>query len=575
MKRAICGTGGDDERLAVVPLRRPRRIGAEHRPRLVPGQLAADSLANADAAGRAAAGAFGLKTKGAPPKASAPEEAPLEPVWCMPQGAGVALRAKMWLDYQNDVKVSDVQLAAREGYESVEHAKRYTTLGMATDQGKLSNINGLAILAGARNAPIPQVGTTTFRPPYTPVSMGAIAGEARGEVFQPLRRTPIHAWHEARAAYWEPVGHWRRPYCYPREGESHADAVAREITQTRGVVGLLDASTLGKIVVKGPDAGRFLDMLYTNMMSTLAVGKCRYGLMCNENGFVSDDGVVARLDEGTFLCHTTSGGADRIHGWMEDWLQCEWWDWKVYTANLTEQYAQVAVVGPKARAVLEKLGGMDVSKEALPFMEWREGRLAGFRARVFRISFSGELSYEVAVPASEGLAFWERLMAAGDAFGVMPYGTEALHVMRAEKGFIMIGDETDGTVIPQDLGLGWAISKKKDDYLGKRAQERAEMTRKTRWRLVGLETVDSGVLPEGAYALGEGVNENGQRRMVGRVTSTYFSPTLGRGIAMGLIEHGPDRIGEVISFAGGEGGEMKATIVSPVFYDPDGEKQNV
>ncbi len=535
--------------------------------------LAKATLKDGEGAGRAAAAQMGHGSKPAKlPKVAVAEENPLEPIWVMPQGAGVRLRAKMWLDYQNDVKVSDVQLAAREGYESVEHAKRYTTLGMATDQGKLSNINGLAILAEARDAPIPQVGTTTFRPPYTPISMGSIAGEARGETFQPIRRTAIHEWHAARGAYWEPVGLWRRPYCYPWGGESHAQAVDREVKTVRQAVGLLDASTLGKIVVKGPDAGRFLDMLYTNMMSNLKVGKCRYGLMCNENGFLMDDGVVARLDNETFLCHTTSGGADRIHAWMEDWLQCEWWDWKVYTANLTEQYAQIAIVGPKARRVLEKLGGMDVSREGLPFMDWREGDLGGIRARVFRISFSGELSYEIAVPTSKGLALWERLMEAGDAFSITPYGTEALHVMRAEKGFIMIGDETDGTVIPQDLGLGWAISKKKDDYLGKRAQERIEMTRESRWKLVGLETLAGAVLPEGAYALGEGTNENGQKRTIGRVTSTYHSPTLGRGIAMGLIEHGPERMGEVVSFAGGQGGTIDAKIVSPVFYDPDGEK---
>ncbi len=299
----------------------------------------------------------------------------MEPVWIMPQGAGIKLKSKMWLDYQNDVKVSDVQLAAREGYELVEHTKRYTTLGMATDQGKLSNINGLAVLAGALNAAIPAVGTTTFRPPYTPVVFGALAGESRGEIFQPLRRTEMHAWHEAQGAYFEPVGLWRRPYCFPRNGETHAQAVEREVNNTRNGLGLLDASTLGKLIVKGPDAGRFLDMLYTGVMSTLPVGKCRYGLMCNEQGFLSDDGVVARIDEDTWLCHTTSGGADRIHGWMEDWLQCEWWDWQVYTANVTEQYSQVAVVGPKARALLEKLGGMDVSKEALPFMAWVDGTL--------------------------------------------------------------------------------------------------------------------------------------------------------------------------------------------------------
>ena len=502
-------------------------------------------------------------------------EAAMEAVWMMPQGAGINLRSKAWLDFQNDVKVSDVQLAAQEGFESVEHAKRYTTLGMATDQGKLSNINGLAVLAGALNADIPAVGTTTFRPPYTPISMGAIAGAARDEIFQPVRQTPIHDWHVEQGAYMEPVGQWRRPYCYPRADETHQDAVAREIRQTRNSVGLLDASTLGKLLVQGPDAAKFLDMLYTNMMSTLKIGKCRYGLMCSENGFLMDDGVVVRLDEQSFLCHTTSGGAEHIHAHMEEWLQTEWWDWNVYVANLTEQYAQVGVVGPKARDVLEKLGGLDVSKEALGFMEYAEGRLGAFDVRVFRISFSGELSYEIAVPAGQGLAFWQALCAAGEEFGIMPYGTEALHVMRAEKGFIMIGDETDGTVIPQDLGLDWAISKKKSDFLGKRAQERSHMVDPDRWKLVGLETLDGSVLPDGAYAVGEGANANGQRNTIGRVTSTYFSPTLNRGIAMGLVAQGPDRMGEILNFPDLSGNEVKVKLVDPVFYDKNGDRQNV
>ncbi|HHL21359.1 MAG TPA: sarcosine oxidase subunit alpha family protein, partial [Aliiroseovarius sp.] len=361
-------------------------------------------------------------------------------------------------------------------------------------------------------------------------------------------------------------------------GESHADAVIREVTATRTKVGLLDASTLGKILVRGPDAGRFLDMLYTNMMSTLGQGKCRYGLMCDENGFLMDDGVVARLSDDSWLCHTTTGGAERIHGWMEEWLQTEWWDWKVYTANLTEQYAQIAVVGPKARDVLERLGGdIDLSREGLPFMHWAEGRLGRFDARIFRISFSGELSYEVAVPASQGRALWQALLEAGLPHSITPYGTEALHVMRAEKGFIMIGDETDGTVIPQDLGLGWAISKKKADYLGKRAQARAHMTDPERWKLVGLETLDGSVLPDGAYIVGTGGNELGQRYTFGRVTSTYYSPTLKRGIAMGLVAHGPERLGEIVDVATlDEAREVvKTRIVSPVFYDPRGEKQNV
>ncbi|MCV2893994.1 sarcosine oxidase subunit alpha family protein [Lentibacter sp. XHP0401] len=533
-------------------------------------------LADADHAGRKAVEALGLT----PVDVSLPmfdqaAEAPLEPVWMMPQGAGPKLRMKAWLDYQNDVKVSDVQLAAREGYESVEHTKRYTTLGMATDQGKLSNINGLAVLSESLGQAIPDTGTTTFRPPYTPISMGAIGGEARGEVFQPLRRTPMHAWHEAHNATFEPVGQWRRPYAYPRGEESVHEAVNREILATRASLGLLDASTLGKLIVKGPDAGKFLDMLYTNMMSSLKPGKCRYGLMCSENGFLSDDGVVVRLDEETFLCHTTTGGAERIHGHMEEWLQTEWWDWQVYVTNATEQWAQIGVVGPNSRKVLEKLGGVDVSKEALGFMEYTSGKLGGFDARIFRISFAGELSYEIAVPASQGAALWDALFEAGAEYDATPYGTEAMHVMRAEKGFIMIGDETDGTIIPQDLGLHWAISKKKEDFLGKRAQEREFMANPERWQLVGLETVDGSVIPDGAYAVSEGTNANGQRNVEGRVTSTYYSPTLGKGIAMGLLHKGPDRMGETVEFPGTDGKSYSAKVVSAVFYDPEGEKQNV
>lgn len=535
-----------------------------------------DCLANGHDAGAKAAALAGATGKsGKAPKGDALEEAPMEAVWMMPQGAGYKLRSKMWLDYQNDVKVSDVQLAAQEGYESVEHTKRYTTLGMATDQGKLSNINGLAVLSNALGQEIPATGTTTFRPPYTPISLGSIGGEASGELFQPLRKTPIHEWNDANGAFWEPVGQWRRVYTYQQSGESIEDAVNREVKNTRENLGLLDASTLGKLVVSGPDAGKFLDMMYTNMMSNLAVGKCRYGLMCGEQGFLSDDGVVARIAEDRWLCHTTTGGADSIHAHMEEWLQTEWWDWDVYVANVTEQYAQIAVVGPNARKLLEKLGGMDVSAEALPFMQWADGAIGGFECRAYRISFSGELSYEIAVKASEGEAFWKTLYEAGQEFGLMPYGTEGLHVLRAEKGFIMIGDETDGTVIPQDLGLNWAISKKKEDFLGKRGQMRSHMVDPDRWKLVGLESTDGSVIPDGAYAVANGENANGQRNVQGRITSTYYSANLERGIAMGLVHNGPDRMGEVITFPKTDGTEVQAKIVNAVFYDPAGEKQNV
>ena len=540
--------------------------------------LAEDALRDATEAGQKAASEAGfvINTSSLDALVSAPKETSILPVWVMPQGAPQGLRSKAFLDYQNDVKVSDVQLAAQEGYESVEHTKRYTTLGMATDQGKLSNINGLAILADSLNTAIPQVGTTTFRPPYTPISMGSIAGEARLGLFKPLRKTSIDGWLDHNGAHWEPVADWRRPYAICKKGEAVKDAVTREITNTRQNVGLLDASTLGKIIVKGPDAGKFLDLIYTNMMSTLKIGRCRYGLMCNENGFLFDDGVVVRLSDDTFLCHTTSGGSDRVHAWMEEWLQTEWWDFKVFTANVTEQYAQIGVVGPKARLVLEALGGMDLSADTLPFMGCSEGTLAGIEARVMRISFSGELSYEIAVPAGQGLAFWEACLKAGQDHGIQPYGTEALHVMRAEKGFIMIGDETDGTVTPQDLNLHWAVSKKKEDFIGKRAFERSDLIREDRKQLVGLETVDpQEVLPDGAHAVEGAKLSNGMENMIGHVTSTYFSPTLNRSIAMALIKGGSKRMGQTLSFPVSAEKTIKAKVVDPVFLDKDGERQNV
>ncbi|MCC6306462.1 MAG: sarcosine oxidase subunit alpha family protein, partial [Rhodobacteraceae bacterium] len=554
------------------PARPPR--GADGRPMAVAVGAAAGApdlaaaLADADRALRAAL----ALPPGAPPAAAAAERVPPRGVAMLPLAAGPRLRARAFLDFQNDVKVADLELAAREGYTSVEHAKRYTTLGMATDQGKLANVAGIAVLAAARGVAMAEVGTTTFRPPFVPVTIGALAGEARGELFQPVRMTPLHDWHAARGALWEPVGLWRRPWAYPRPGETAAAAVAREVGTVRERAGLLDASTLGKILVAGPDAGRFLDMLYVGMMSTLAVGRCRYGVMCNEQGFVTDDGVVARLGPETFLCHTTTGGADRIHGWMEEWLQTEWWDWKVRTLNLTEQFAQIAVAGPRARTLLERLGGMDVTRAALPFMTWAEGRLAGIPARVFRISFSGELSFEIAVAAGEGPGLWERLLAAGEDLGVAPYGTEAMHVLRAEKGYVIVGDETDGTVTPRDLGLGRMIPARKADFLGKRGMERAHLVLPDRWRLVGLRAEGGAVLPEGAYAALEGRNANGQRLTEGRVTSSYFSPTLGRGIALGLVRAGPERMGERLSFPTIGGRVLAAEIVAPCFWDPEGER---
>lgn len=492
-----------------------------------------------------------------------------------PSGIKKEARAKAWVDFQNDVKVSDLDLANQEGYTSSEHAKRYTTLGMATDQGKLSNVNGLLILAKTQGLEMNDFSPTTFRPPYTPVTLGAIAGDARGALFKPCRKTPMDDWHDKNGAYWEPVSaDWRRPFCYLKENEKIADAVNREALRVRQSAGIFDASSLGKLLVSGPDSGRFLDMIYTNVMSNLPINRCRYGLMCNENGFLIDDGVVARLDEMSFLCHTTTGGSDHIHAWLEDWLQCEWWNLKVYTANLTEQFAQIVVAGPDARQIIEKLSASDMEPESLPFMAWGERQIGSFNTRVFRVSFSGESSFEIALPANQGLDLWSEILDAGEEFEIEPYGTEALHVLRAEKGYVMIGEETDGTVIPQDLGLEWAVAKKKTDFLGKRAQERPFLRSQARWKFVGLETVQANAeLPIGSLALGMGSDEHGFSKSIGRVTSSYHSPILNRTIALGLVERGPERIGEVLQFSTKEG-NVEAKIVSPVFYDPEGTQLN-
>ncbi len=492
-----------------------------------------------------------------------------------PSGIKKKARAKAWVDFQNDVKVSDLDLALQEGYMSSEHAKRYTTLGMATDQGKLSNVNGLMIMAESRGVEMSEVSPTTFRPPYTPVTLGAIAGDARGSLFKPYRKTNIDEWHDKNGAYWERVGaDWRRPFCYLKDGEKVREAVDREALRVRQTVGIFDSSSLGKIWVSGPDAGRFLDMLYTGVMSTLPIGRCRYGLMCNENGFLIDDGVVARIDETSFLCHTTTGGSDYIHGWMEDWLQCEWWNWKVYTANLTEQFAQIVVAGPEARKLLGKLNISDIDAASLPFMSWADRQVGAFKTRIFRVSFSGELSFEIALPADQGAELWRQIYAAGQEFDIEPYGTEALHVLRAEKGFVMIGEETDGTVTPQDLGLDWAVSKKKNDFLGKRGQKRPCLTHSDRWKFVGLETVEARAkLPVGALALGVGLDSHGFSKSIGRVTSSYHSPILNRTIALGLVENGPQRRGDILQFST-EAGPVNARIVSPVFYDPEGTQLN-
>jgi sarcosine oxidase subunit alpha len=510
------------------------------------------------------------------PAAVQADERPLEPLWFAPATGKYNEGNKHFIDYQNDVTAADLELAQREGYESVEHTKRYTTFGMATDQGKTSNLNGLGVLSEATGKTIPEIGVTTFRPPYTPFSFGSIAGNLTKDLFLPIRRTAVYNWHVDQGADFEPVGQWRRAYTYPRAGEDKHASIDREILAVRNKVGLLDASTLGKIEIKGPDAAEFLDRMYTNMFSTLKVGKCRYGLMMNELGFLTDDGVTVRLADDHFLMHTTSGGADRIAAWLEEWLQTEWTHYKVFVTPVTEQWSQFAIAGPKARDVLKKLDpNFDISHAALPHMSFVEGKLGPYLVRLFRISFSGELSYEVATPANYGLSLWKDILATGAEFGIEPYGTEALHVLRAEKGYIVVGDETDGTTTPVDVGLDGLVSKKKADFIGKRSLEQSFLKGPNRKQLVGLLTEDpNDVLPDGAYAVRQ-VKDKPPMEMIGQVTSSYKSPTLGRSIAMALIENGRNRMGETISFPLPGGKVMRARITDTVFYDKEGAKLNV
>ena len=529
----------------------------------------------ASAGARAAqAAGFGDGTATAVPPVEAPEPGAIAPLWLVPGlkplGHG---KAKHMVDHQDDVTAADIQLAAREGFRSVEHVKRYTTVGMGTDQGKTSNVNGLAILADALGKTVPEVGTTTYRPPYTPVAFGALAGRDRGALMDPVRRTAMHEWHEAEGAVFEPVGQWHRPWWYPKPGEDKHAAVARECRAVREAVGILDASTLGKIDIKGPDAATLLDMVYTNAFSTLKVGRVRYGLMCGDDGMVFDDGTTARLGENHYLMTTTTGNAAHVLEWLEEWLQTEWPELKVYCTSVTEQWATVALAGPKARDVLATVAPeLALDTDSFPFMCVKEGIVAGVNARVFRISFTGELSFEINVPWHHGRHLWEALMQAGAEHGIAPYGTEAMHVLRAERGFIIMGQETDGTTTPQDLGMDWIVSKKKPDFLGKRAWAREDTRREDRKQLVGILTDNpSTVLPEGTQL----VDKPGRPPlpMIGHVTSSYASATLGRSIALALVKGGRARMGETIH-AAPESGFLPCKVTEPVFYDPEGAKRD-
>jgi sarcosine oxidase subunit alpha len=524
-------------------------------------------------AGVAAAEAAGF-TASLPeiPAVQEPSQAPILPVWSVPTREAPA-RAKAFVDFQHDVTAKDLGLAVREGFQSIEHVKRFTTTGMGTDQGKTSNVNALAIVAGKRGTSIEAVGTTTFRMPYTPVTFGLLAGPHGMELFDPIRRTPSHVWVEQHGGVFEDVGNWKRARYFPRAGEDMHAAVQRESKAVREGVGLFDASTLGKIDLQGPDAAEFLNRVYTNAWTKLEVGRCRYGLMLRDDGMVFDDGVTARLAPDHFHMTTTTGGAARVLAWLEEWLQTEWPELRVYATSVTEEWAAIAVVGPKAREVLRAAGtGVDLAGEAFPHLAFREGTVAGIPARVFRISFSGELAYEVNVPWGYGAALWEALFAAGQPFGITAYGTETMHVLRAEKGYIIVGQDTDGTVTPHDLGMDWIVGKTKKDFIGKRGLARAGVAAAGRKQLVGLLTENPNeVLEEGAQITATADASRPPVSMIGHVTSSYLSPNVGRSIAMALVKDGRERHGQTVHVPM-PGRVVAARVTSPVFFDPEGAR---
>ncbi|SDN84934.1 2Fe-2S iron-sulfur cluster-binding protein [Geodermatophilus sp. DSM 45219] len=534
----------------------------------------ADGRRVADAAlaalGLAAGEQSALPAVEATPAGSAPMT-----LWRVPDGGD---GSTSFVDLQRDATVADLARATGAGLRSMEHVKRYTTIGTAHDQGKTSGVLASGITAELLGVPVQATGTTTFRPPYTPVAFAALAGRDRGRLFDPERVTAVHDWHVAEGAVFEDVGQWKRPRYYPRPGEDMDAAVLRECAATRGGVGILDGSTLGKIDVQGPDAAEFLDRLYTNMISSLKVGSVRYGVMCGVDGMVIDDGTVLRLAEDRFLVLTTTGGAAKVLDWMEEWLQTEWPQLRVRLASVTEQWSTFPVVGPRSRDVVGAVfPDVDVSNEAFPFMTWRDTALGGVPVRLARISFSGELAYEVYVNSWYARAVWERLIEAGRPHGITPYGTETMHVLRAEKGYPIIGQDTDGTVTPHDLGMAWAVSKKKPDFIGKRSFARPANSDPLRKQLVGLLPVDRDtVLPEGSQIVE--LADGGQLPpppvpMLGHVTSSYRSAELGRPFALALVKGGRSRIGETVHVPV-DGTLVPVEVTGSVLVDPEGARRD-
>jgi sarcosine oxidase subunit alpha len=532
----------------------------------------ADSIKEALSAGEKAAKAAGASASGGVKLKAETSESWAGGLTGAAPGSGPESNGKAFVDFQNDVTAKDIRLAVREGMHSIEHVKRFTTNGMATDQGKTSNIHGLAIAAEALGKEMPEVGLTTFRAPYTPVTFGALIGHARGKLFDPTRRTPFHAQEEKLGAVFEDVGQWKRAWYYPKAGEDMHASVNRECAAVRKSAGIFDASTLGKIEVVGPDSAKFMELLYTNPWEKLEVGRCRYGIMLREDGFIYDDGVVGRLAADRFHVTTTTGGAARVMNHMEDYLQTEFPHLNVWLTSISEQWAVIAVQGPNSRKIIEPLvEGIDMADAAMPHMSVREGKICGVPTRLFRMSFTGERGFEINVPADYATMVWDAVWAEGQKHGAAAYGTEAMHVLRAEKGYIIVGQDTDGTVTPQDAGLDWAIGKKKTDFVGIRGLMRPDLVAKDRRQLVGLRTKDPKVvLEEGAQVVAD-PKQPIPMKMIGHVTSSYWSENCGRSIALGLVAGGFERMGETL-YVPMPDRVIEVEVVGQVFFDEKGER---
>lgn len=525
-------------------------------------------LSDGFAAGREAAAAAGAKRDAGRAPVAQVERAAIAPFWASPRNP----RRKAWVDLQSDVTRGDLELAVRENLRSVEHIKRYTTTGMAVDQGKTSNMNALGLLSELTRVSIPQIGTTTFRPPYDPVTLGTLAARHVGAFYHPLRCTSLDRWHAEHGAVLEDFGGWRRPAWYASQGKSREERVRMEKRAARTAVSLFDSSPLGKIEVQGPDAAVFLNRMYYNNMKTLAAGRGRYGLMLNEHGVIIDDGVCMRLAEDHFLVSTTSGGASRIFAGFEEWLQCEWPDLEVLVTNVTSAWGTIAVAGPRARDLLRGLGtDIELDAAAFPHLSIRCGALEGVPVRIARVGFTGELSFEINIAAGYAAALWETLLARGAALGALAIGVDAVQELRTEKGYPHVGTDTDGRTLPADIGMGEALAKKSDDFVGRRSLGRSDAKRPDRLQFVGVAAENATtVLPVGAHVVAGPTIRAGSQ---GYVTSSCMSEALGRSVALGLVQAGRARLGERIHLYS-DGRTWPARIVTPRWYDPEGRRIN-